>query len=104
MNPSKTRPLTVLVTHGEPLVAQGLASVLAQHSDFEVHYKAPPPGSTVDVLVTDYRQGMLWLWQLAPCETQEAGYVVPFSPGADKALRGLERWLEPQLAEGEPLA
>ena len=52
MNPSNTRPLTVLVTHGEPLVAQGLASVLAQHSDFEVHYKAPPPGSTVDVLVT----------------------------------------------------
>jgi two-component system NarL family response regulator len=59
MNPSNTRPLTVVVTHGEPLVAQGLASVLAQHSDFEVHHKAPPPGSTVDVLVTDYRQGML---------------------------------------------
>lgn len=59
MNPSHTRPLTILITHCEPLVAQGLVSVLARHPDFEVHHKVPPLGATVDVLVTDYRQGML---------------------------------------------
>jgi hypothetical protein len=30
--------------------------------------------------------------------------VLPFSPAADQAMRDFEQWLEPQLADGEPLA
>jgi hypothetical protein len=53
-----------------------------------------------------YRQGMLWLWQLPPSEIQgqEAGRDIEFSPAANEAMRGLQSWLEPQLAEGEPLS
>jgi hypothetical protein len=57
-------------------------------------------------VVEDYRQGMLWLWRLdaSPVPGQEAGRELVFSPQADEALRELESWLEPQLADGEPLS
>jgi hypothetical protein len=58
------------------------------------------------VVSARYRQGMLWLWQLPPSDIQgqEAGREVEFCPGANDAMRELQSWLEPQLAEGEPLS
>ena len=57
-------------------------------------------------VANDYRQGMLWLWGLpgSAVPGEEAGRILEFSPGADEALRDLEVWLEPQLAEGAPLS
>jgi hypothetical protein len=53
-----------------------------------------------------YRQCMLWLWQWPPSTIpgQEAGRILRFAADAGEALRDLENWLEPQLAEGEPLS
>jgi hypothetical protein len=64
------------------------------------------PRAVPDAVVQQYRQAMLWLWQLTPSSVpgQEAGWQVPLSREADEVLRGLERWLEPQLQEGEPLS
>jgi hypothetical protein len=67
--------------------------------------KTAPPPVPAKVAQT-YRQGMLWLWKLPPSAIvgQEAGRDLAFSREADEALRELERWLEPQLAQGEPLS
>jgi hypothetical protein len=53
-----------------------------------------------------FGQGMRWMWELppSPLDGQEAGRDVVFARGADEAMRELEQWLEPQLAEGSPLA
>jgi hypothetical protein len=53
-----------------------------------------------------YGQGMTWLWQLPPSDIQgqEAGREVEFSDEGNGAMRDLQAWLEPQLAEGEPLS
>jgi hypothetical protein len=65
-----------------------------------------PPAVPVDVGGTYYRT-MIALWQL-PGNVGLGGKPCPhwlrFSPEADQELRELERWLEPQLAEGEPLS
>src|SRR5262249_27741798 len=54
-----------------------------------------------------YWDGMLTLWRLQGT-VDDAGRPAPrlldFSPGADRALRGFQDWLEPQLADGEPLS
>jgi hypothetical protein len=65
---------------------------------------APP--AVAGAVAQGYRQGMLWLWQLPPSTLagQEAGRELELSRDADEVLRELEKWLEPQLAEGEPLA
>ena len=46
------------------------------------------------------------LWRVPEPDAggSEPGWELHFSPGADEALRVFERWLEPQLAEGEPLS
>jgi hypothetical protein len=67
--------------------------------------KTAPPAVPAEV-TQRFRQGLLWLWKLPASNIpgREAGWEVPFSCDADKAMRDLELWLEPQLAEGEPLA
>lgn len=55
---SYQRPFHVFVNHAEPLVAQGLAAVLAGHADLKVHLDPPPADVQIDVLVTDLRQGV----------------------------------------------
>jgi len=60
------RPFHVVVSHAEPLVAQGLAAVLAQHVDLHVHLAPPSADVKVDVLVTDFRQGMAHAMQREP--------------------------------------
>ena len=54
----------------------------------------------------DYRAGMIALWGVPEPDPSdsEPGWKVPFSQGADESLRELERWLEPQLADGEPMS
>jgi hypothetical protein len=53
-----------------------------------------------------YRETVRRLWAM-PGAVDESGKPVPhwlqFSPEADAVLEELEKWLEPQLAEGEPL-
>jgi hypothetical protein len=55
----------------------------------------------------DYQHAMLALWRLKG-GADEAGKPAPhwlrFAPAADLALQGLERWLEPQLADSGELA
>jgi hypothetical protein len=59
-----------------------------------------------ETVALDYLHSMLALWRLKGT-TDEAGLPAPhwlhFSPGADQALRQLERWLEPRLGEGGEL-
>ena len=58
---------------------------------------APPiPTSIRDA----YRNCVLGLWHIQATE----GAELVFSVGADQELQNLERWLEPQLAEGEELS
>jgi hypothetical protein len=63
---------------------------------------APVP----DIVAADYRDALLRLWAmpLSSVEGEECGRDVAMSSAADAVLRDLERWLEPQLKEGEPLA
>jgi hypothetical protein len=61
---------------------------------------APVPGG----IAADYRDAMLRLWSLPVLELEPAGRDVPFSRSADESLRAFEQELEPQLADGEPLA
>jgi hypothetical protein len=51
--------------------------------------------------VAAYREVMMRLWRT---EQVEEPLLLSFSPQADQALRDLETWLEPQLAEGEELS
>jgi hypothetical protein len=64
------------------------------------------PAAVPQTVALDYQNGMLKLWRL-PGTTNEAGRPGPhwlkFSPQADLAMQDFERWLEPQLAEGEEL-
>jgi hypothetical protein len=55
---------------------------------------------------SNYRANLISLWSL-PGPVQDgkpAAHVLFFSPEADQELRAFERWLEPQLAEGEELS
>jgi hypothetical protein len=66
--------------------------------------KTAPAG--VPAGVTDrYRQGMLALWKITPAVVngQQDAWELEFSAAADEELKRLERWLEPRLAEGQPL-
>jgi hypothetical protein len=66
--------------------------------------KTAPAG--VPAAVADrYRQGMLALWRIAPAVVngQQVAEELEFSAAADDELKLLEDWLEPQLAEGQPL-
>jgi len=83
-----------------------LARWLYALPDSKVGQRKTAPLPVPGAVAQDYRQGRLWLWGLSPSavQGQEAGRDVPFTAGADEALRELERRLEPQLAEGEPLS
>jgi hypothetical protein len=50
-----------------------------------------------------YRERVLALWQIQ-VPTNSDPQRLRFSPSADQVMQELERWLEPQLAEGEELA
>jgi len=67
--------------------------------------KAAPP-AVPDEVAQRYRAGMLALWGLE--KNNFAGPDCPWelelSGAADQVIRSLERWLEPQLADGEPLS
>ena len=64
-----------------------------------------PAGMPAEVAAR-YMQGMLRLWQLPKSRNfgLEAAWELEFSHEADDVMRDFERWLEPQLREGEPLA
>lgn len=65
----------------------------------------PPP--VPDAVRDAYRDGVIALWSLAAGEDEDGkpqARRVPFSPEADELIRGLERELEPRLAEGEDLS
>jgi hypothetical protein len=66
---------------------------------------APPP--VPDQVSRAYMNNMLALWRLPGAVDQDgkpAPHWLHFSPEADKELQEFERWLEPQLAEGEDLS
>jgi hypothetical protein len=83
-----------------------LARWLYALPDSKVGQRKTAPSPVPGAVAQDYRQGMLWLWGLAPSavQGQEAGRDLPFTEGADEALRELERRLEPRLAPGEPMS
>jgi replicative DNA helicase len=64
---------------------------------------APVPGHVAE----RFHACMLGLWH-QPGGLDERGHPcpqrLPFAPAADHLLRAFERWLEPQLAEGEELS
>jgi Protein of unknown function (DUF3987) len=64
------------------------------------------PDAVPAVLAGQFENLVLSLWRL-PGNTSEKGepcaHFLMFSVGADDALREFERWLEPQLAEDQPL-
>jgi hypothetical protein len=54
-----------------------------------------------------YAAAMLTLWRLTPpqdAEGRPTPYVLRFTAEADEKLKEFERWLEPQLTDGEELA
>jgi hypothetical protein len=64
---------------------------------------SPVPAS----VVSHYWEYVLALWQLKVAAGKGDGSearLLPFSGEADQALEQFERWLEPQLAEGEELS
>ena len=60
MNFNDHHPINVLVMHAEPLIAVGLAAALRQSPGFSVHVQGgdDPPAEAIDVVVTDYRDGV----------------------------------------------
>jgi hypothetical protein len=72
-----------------------------------VGHRAIAPAPVPKSVSRAYRQVITQLWEL-PGSTDAAGRPAPhwllFSPEADRALQAFERWLEPQLAEGEELS
>jgi hypothetical protein len=54
----------------------------------------------------DYAANIIKLWNLpgGVADGKPAANVIRFSPEADAAMQQFERWLEPQLAEGEDLS
>jgi hypothetical protein len=62
------------------------------------------PAPVPQAILTRYYGGMVRLWRLPGADDSGPGQELPFAHGADEALREFERWLEPQLAEGEPLS
>jgi hypothetical protein len=65
------------------------------------------PAAVPPQVAAAYHENMLALrrlpWATGP-DGCRAAHVVPFSPGADQAMRKFESWLEPQLADGQPLS
>jgi hypothetical protein len=65
------------------------------------------PAPVPEQVAERFRSMVLALWKL-PGSVDETGKPTPnwlrFSPGADRAMRSFESWLEPQLAEGEELS
>ena len=63
------------------------------------------PSPVPESVVRAYFYGMVALWRFntSLVGPQHPPEIVPFSPVADLALASLESWLEPQLAEDEPL-
>jgi hypothetical protein len=53
-------------------------------------------------VATGFENGMVELWR--PWTPDDGARYLKFSPGADEAMRQFERWIEPQLAEGEELS
>ncbi|HVS37903.1 MAG TPA: YfjI family protein [Gemmataceae bacterium] len=53
-----------------------------------------------------YREAVLRLWRLegAVEDNKPAAHLLRFSAEADRTMQDFERWLEPQLAEGEDLS
>jgi hypothetical protein len=64
------------------------------------------PAAVSPDVARGYAAGMLALWRLPKhaFAGHECAWELELSAEADGALQTLERWLEPQLAEGEPLA
>jgi DNA primase catalytic core len=61
------------------------------------------PAPVPPAVETRFHQNVRRVWDLLrEPGTQER--VLPLSPAADQAMCDFEQWLEPQLAEGEPLA
>ena len=60
MNFKDHDPIRVLVMHAEPLIAVGLAAALRQFPGFTVqaHGDDGPSAEAIDVIVTDYRDGV----------------------------------------------
>jgi hypothetical protein len=103
----------------QPDVIRGLADdATMRHRGFLARFAYSVPVSSVGrravgarpvpaAVSQCYRRTMLALWRLSPPHADGRAYVahyLHFSGEADEALRDLERWVEPQLAEGAELA
>jgi hypothetical protein len=65
------------------------------------------PDPMPDEVRQRYHDSMTAMWNTAGTvddKGRPAPFLLGFSPGADEAMREFERWLEPQLADGEPLS
>jgi hypothetical protein len=88
---------------GKGFLARLLYSLPASKVGSRTVRAAPVP----EITRRSYRDHMVALWE-TPWGTEEDGTTVPdwveFSDEADSAMESFERWLEPQLAEGEDLS
>jgi hypothetical protein len=72
----------------------------------KVGRRTTAPAGVPAAVADAYRQGMAALWRFEGNDLAGPGslWELELSRGAEDAIRALEQWLEPQLAEGEPLA
>jgi hypothetical protein len=107
------RPALSVALAVQPDVIRGLAErATLKHRGFLARWMYALPVSLVGrrtiaarpvpaATTAAYRKVMMDLWRT---EQASQPLLLAFSPQADQALRDLEGWLEPQLAEGEELS
>jgi hypothetical protein len=112
------KPALTLALAVQPDVIQGLADqttmrgrgFLARWLYFmpasRVGHRKTAATAITETVKVNFQQNILTLWGLpgAVEDNKPAAHVLRFSKDADQLLQSFERWLEPQLAEGEELS
>jgi hypothetical protein len=117
---SVARPALSCALAVQPDVITGLAEAASMRArGFLARWSYSLPGSRVGArqvapapvppaVARAYEKGMLSLWATTGTVDKSSGKPAPhllsFSTLADRLMRDFERWLEPQLADGEPLS
>jgi DNA-binding NarL/FixJ family response regulator len=67
VNAAAPERVKILIAHGLPVVAAGLAAALGRQAGFEVvHGDAPEPPGCFDIVVTDHKGALGWMSRVHP--------------------------------------